>query len=284
MKGTTTTSVVDLSVLLLLLLQASVPVCNAQSDTDAMWLLCPTVQHPNCDAFERINKEACGPEIPRGSLCNCRQDFINHYVNCQAELTACSGDLAMKPSDWQDAFSVWQNKCSAVMASSSITMPTPTTTLSPAERSNAPMASCDAVGTRAVFCSQAQSSQASCLSTTYDAVNTLGALPCLCDANILDMLELCDAAGGAAKCGVPMTDAPWADRLRETCYQMGLNPDVTATRDSGGSLATGTSTLQITFAPLGPTSTSESKGGRTLLVPAYSVLLFWLPVVLVGLY
>lgn len=78
MRGTTIASVVDLSILLLLLLQATV--CNAQSDTDDMWLLCPTIKHPNCDAVQRINKEACGPEIPPGSICNCRQDFINHYV------------------------------------------------------------------------------------------------------------------------------------------------------------------------------------------------------------
>jgi len=79
MRGTTIASVVDLSTLLLfLLLQATV--CNAQSDLDDMWLLCPTIKHPNCDAVYRINKEACGPEIPPGSTCNCRQDFINHYV------------------------------------------------------------------------------------------------------------------------------------------------------------------------------------------------------------
>ena len=86
------------------------------------------------------------------------------------------------------------------------------------------MASCEGLGTRAVFCSQALSSRSSCLSTTYDAVNTLGAFPCLCDANILDMMKMCDADGGLARCGIPMTDVVGPEQLRSTCYRMGLNP------------------------------------------------------------
>jgi hypothetical protein len=105
-------------------------------------------------------------------------------------------------------------------------MPTPTTTLSPAERSQAPLASCDVEGIdeRAVICTQAELSASSCFSTTVDAVHTLGAFPCLCDGNFLRMVDECGAEleDQLTKCGYSTTFDAWPTQLRSTCSQLGL--------------------------------------------------------------
>lgn len=98
--------------------------------------------------------------------------------------------------------------------------------MSPSEKSKAPLASCDYRGgpDRAVFCTQAQLSASSCFSTTADATHTLGAFPCLCDANLLQLMDRCAVEENLAKCGIQTTEVPWPTRLRSTCRDFGLNP------------------------------------------------------------
>ncbi|KAK3347101.1 hypothetical protein B0T25DRAFT_613970 [Lasiosphaeria hispida] len=248
--------------------------CNAQ--TDDVWELCPGVQHANCDAALRMKEEACGAgDVPGEDPCNCSQRFINSYVNCQAEFTLCTGDTVIKPSEWMDLFAFWEQRCAAVISSQSITIPKPTRTVSPEEKSKAPLASCDVEGAadRGVICTQAQLSASSCLSTTVDATNTLGAFPCLCDASLLQLMDQCGAAENFAKCGGTTTsgEVPWPTRLRSTCRSFGLNPDVPATSTGKSVAPPVTITPSATFANLGPTSVGTS--GTTPRMAAWPSIL-----------
>jgi len=104
----------------------------------------------------------------------------------------------------------------------------PTLVFSVASNSLEPrdVASCDYRGgpDRAVFCTQTQISASSCLSTTVDATHTLGAYPCLCDANLLQLMDRCAVDENLAKCGYQTTAVPWPTRLRSTCQDFSLNP------------------------------------------------------------
>ncbi|KAK0716040.1 hypothetical protein B0H67DRAFT_582285 [Lasiosphaeris hirsuta] len=245
--------------ILLLLLRPEF--CNAQ--TDDVWEFCPGVEHANCDAALKTHDEACAAgDIPGEDPCNCSQRFINSYVNCQAELTLCTGDTVIKPSEWTDLFAFWEQRCAAVISSQSITIPKPTRTVSPGEKSKAPLASCDAEGgaNRGAACTQAQLSASSCFSTTADATNTLGAFPCLCNAGLLELMDECGATENFVKCGGSTTsgEVPWPTRLRSTCRSFGLNPDLPATSTGKSAVPPVTITPGATFAALGPTSVGTS--------------------------
>lgn len=153
-------------------------------------------------------------------------DFL--HSSCQAEFTLCTGDAVIKPSEWTDLFAFWEKRCAAVISMQSITIPKPTRTVSPEEKSQARLGSCDVNGAadRGLLCTKAELSASSCLSTTVDATNTLGAFPCLCNAGLLQLMDECDASGNFVKCGGSTSagEVPWPTRLRSTCRSYGLNP------------------------------------------------------------
>jgi hypothetical protein len=157
--------------------------------------------------------------------------IINTDRSCQAEFTLCTGDSVIKPSEWTDLFAYWQQKCATIMSAQSITMPTPTRTVSPAEKSAAPLASCGIAdqAARGAYCSQADHSASACFSITVDATHTLGAFPCLCNTNFIDLLDKCDAEGSFSRCGGSLlltttSEVPWPTQLRSTCRMLGLDP------------------------------------------------------------
>ncbi|KXX73722.1 hypothetical protein MMYC01_210054 [Madurella mycetomatis] len=247
---------------------------NAQADD--IWALCPGVEHVNCDAAYEARQDACGPDdTPQEETCNCNQDFINAYVNCQAEFTLCTGDNVITPSEWDDLFAFWERKCEATISAQSITIPTPTRTVAPSEKSKAPLASCDLDGIPASmeFCSQAEFSVSACFSITPDATQSLGAFPCLCDVNILQLMENCAPEENAAKCGYTAIEVPWAEQLNSSCRSLGLNPDVPATLTANTATPQETGTPSITFAALGPTSTGTNGAAGKMFASTWVPLL-----------
>lgn len=152
--------------------------------------------------------------------------LIDLNPSCQAEFTLCTGDNVITPNEWDDLFAFWERKCEAAISAQSITIPTPTRTVAPSEKSKAPLASCDLDGipARMEFCSQAELSVSACFSITPDTTQTLGAFPCLCDVNILQLMDECALEEAAAKCGYTTIEIPWPRQLYSSCRSLGLNP------------------------------------------------------------
>jgi hypothetical protein len=114
----------------------------------------------------------------------------------------------------------------------SITIPTPTRTVSPSDKSKAPVASCDPEGAadRFAFCTHAHLSASACFGVTVHATHALKAFPCLFGAHLLQLMDICAADENLAKCGgYTTTEAPWPTRLVSTCRDLGLNPVSPAT-------------------------------------------------------